>query len=82
MSKHTPIPWELYEDGENGICLNGGRNMEIIIAEKINQADRHILHAAPELLGAIKGFFKAKNAEEKHHAMVRMEEAIAKAEGK
>lgn len=50
MDKHTKGDWYLYEDGENGICLNGGVDGSIIIAEQINDGDRNLLLASKDLL--------------------------------
>ena len=40
-----------------------------------------VYNAAPDLLAASIAYFAAKDNDEKHHAMVRMEEAIEKAKG-
>jgi hypothetical protein len=44
------------------------------------RANARLVKTAPKLLSACKAYFKAKDADEHHHAMVFMEEAIAEAE--
>lgn len=91
MTKHTPAPWEIFT-----IASPAGRSSRIFakvndediahIPKEWNQANAHLIAAAPELLEALKDLVKANSIRMGRSAVqLRMDlaiEAINKAEGK
>ena len=53
-----------------------------VLAFDLTATKAHIFAASEDLYNAVKRFLAATTAGEGHHAMVAMEEAIAKAEGR
>jgi len=81
--KHTPGPWKAHQDPYAKIWLvdMGNEKWRQFYKQQtiFTEGNAKLIAAAPELLEVIQDFLAAKNKDEMHHAMVRMEEAIAKA---
>lgn len=63
-----------------GLKIQGPHLLAKVFTEEDAQFIVKACNSHYELLGVCKDFFAAKTPKEKHHAMVRMEEAIAKVE--
>lgn len=89
MCQHTPEPWEeTYNPSDNtwGVCLPEGGDVLAQLIE--NQADAHLMAAAPAMYGALKaaldyyrGVFTGNTVTDEMMSS-KLEQAIAQAEGK
>ena len=91
MSKHTPGPWIVREvsgagwPGQRGFAIDYNAEQEQIVDFVYEEADAHLIAAAPELLEAIEelmdGYLYGCDKETKRENAKRAREAIAKAKG-
>ena len=83
--RHTPGPWAFDASGDNWQILTKGRNDALMCDESYypwvpdNEADWHLIAAAPELLDALKCLYD-QGIDTIFEPMVKA--AIAKAEGR
>ena len=81
MTKHTPGPWVIRYDGHGGISvLTENYQIGYVSSEPRQEADAHLIAAAPELLAAAKEFLRI--ADRRTVEADNLRAAIAKAEGR
>lgn len=80
MSKHTSAPWVIADDG----TIEAKHAGLVGYVSEVNDADRNLIAAAPELLAALKIMVKMVNRTdlESLPEINQACEAIAKAEGR
>jgi hypothetical protein len=94
MSKHTKGPWEVdkiasmhVQSGRRGVCSTGGysNNQECPIKiEEENQANAHLIAAAPDMLEALEEVLNIKDydtAEKCEEVREKARAIVAKARG-
>lgn len=95
--KHTPGPWKLLTDGDrNRLCPADQNNHSILTLEDegnstfacvYEEADAHLIAAAPDILKVLKRIDAAMDFDGTCHPLFnglqkQMQDAIAKAEGR
>jgi hypothetical protein len=88
MSEHTPGPWWIEHEDDEGQLLENGVTIESTegpVAFKVLDCDARIIAAAPELLAALREMreqFTSDGTDGQHAASAQADAAIKKATGR
>lgn len=87
MNKHTPGPWVARKingagwPGQRGFAIDFNEDQEQVVDFVYEEADAHLIAAAPELLEALEWALRDAAADELDPWFANARDAIAKARG-
>lgn len=79
MSEHTPGPWKIRAYKDRGFAIDFNEDQEQIVDFVYEEADAHLIAAAPDLLEALEAVVRVADRATVEFDMARA--AIAKARG-